>query len=64
MYGNGIGVKKDNVFALMWWIIAASSGYKDAVKYREMVTKMMTPADISAAQQLARECVRRKYKDC
>ena len=64
MYGNGIGVKKDNVFALMWWIISASSGHKDAVKYREMVAKMMTPADISAAQQLARECVRRKYKDC
>ena len=64
MYGNGIGVKKDNVFALMWWIIAASSGYKDAVKYREIVAKRMTPADISAAQQLARDCVRRKYKDC
>ena len=64
MYGNGIGVKKDNVFALMWWFIAASSGYKDAVKYREMVAKMMTPADISAAQKLARECVRKKYKGC
>ena len=64
MYGNGIGVKKDNVFALMWWSIAASSGYKEAVKYRDIVAKRMTPADISTAQQLARECVRRKYKDC
>ena len=64
MYGNGIGVKKDNVFALMWWSIAASSGYKEAVKYRDIVAKRMTPADISTAQQLARECVRRKYMDC
>ena len=64
MYHKGKGVKRDNVFALMWWIIAASSGYKDAVKYREMVAKMMTPADISAAQNLARECVKKNYKGC
>ena len=64
MYVNGTGVVKDDVYAHLWWSIAASSGYKEAVKYRDIVAKRMTPADISTAQQLARECVRRKYKDC
>ena len=31
---------------------------------RDMVAKEMTPADISAAQKLARECVKKNYKDC
>ena len=48
----------------MWWNIAASSGYKDAVKNRDLVAKSMPPADISAAQKLARECVKKNYKDC
>jgi len=65
MYGNGTGVIQDNVYAHMWWNIAASSGNsKNAVKNRDSVAGMMTPADLSAAQKLARECVRRKYKGC
>ena len=64
MYANGDGVIQDNVYAHMWWNIAASSGYKDAVKPRDIVKKEMTPADISAAQKFARECVRKKYKGC
>ena len=37
---------------------------KNAVTNRDIVAKRMTPADISAAQKLARECVRKKYKGC
>jgi hypothetical protein len=37
---------------------------KNAVTNRDIVAKRMTPADISAAQTLARECVRKKYKGC
>ena len=64
MYENGWGVLQDNVYAHMWFNIAASLGYKSAVKERDRVAKRMTPADISAAQKLARECVRKKYKGC
>ena len=64
MYGLGTGVIQDNVYAHMWLNIAASSGIKDAVKNRDIVAKEMTPADISTAQKLARECVRKKYKGC
>ena len=64
MYATGQGVIQDNVYAHMWWNIAASSGHKGAVTNRDIVAKRMTPAEISTAQKLARECVRKKYKGC
>jgi hypothetical protein len=64
MYHFGDGVQQDFVYAHMWWSIVASSGDKDAVTLRDAVSKRMTPADISKAQDLARECVRKKYKGC
>ena len=64
MYGDGAGVIQDNVYAHMWGNIAASNGQENGRKLRDIVAKRMTPADISAAQKLARECVRKKYKGC
>ena len=64
MYHNGHGVLQDNVYAHMWGNIAASNGDEDGGKLRDEVGKTMTPADISAAQNLARECVAKKYKGC
>jgi hypothetical protein len=64
MYDKGEGVPLDNVYAYMWFNIAVSSGDKDATENRNIVAKSMTPADISAAQNLTRECVRKKYKGC
>ena len=63
-YGNGDGVIQDNFYAHMWFNISASNGNKNAVKNRNLVTKKMTPTDISTAQKLARECVEKKYKGC
>jgi hypothetical protein len=48
----------------MWWNIAASLGDEDSMEFRDKVAEGMTPADISKAQQLARECVAKNYKDC
>jgi uncharacterized protein len=64
MYALGTGVIQEFVYAHMWFNIAASSGDKEAVKNRGIVAKRMTPVDISAAQNLARECVRKDYKGC
>jgi len=64
MYGKGQGVIKDNVYGHMWSNIAASSGDADAVKIRDIITSLMTAADISKAQELARECVKKNYKGC
>ena len=64
LYENGRGVIQDNVRAHMWYNIAASQGYKYATTNRDLIAGKMTPADISTAQKLARECVRKKYKGC
>tara|TARA_R110000787_G_scaffold189912_2_gene301484 strand:- start:1546 stop:2139 length:594 start_codon:yes stop_codon:yes gene_type:complete len=64
MYGTGKGVIQDNIYAHMWANISASSGNKNGDKVRDIIAKKMTPADISTAQQLARECVEKKYKGC
>ena len=64
MYDKGQGVLQDYVRAYMWFNIAASSGNKIASKNRDIVAKRMNSTDISTAQKLARECVRKKYKGC
>ena len=49
----------------MWLNIAASSGKnKNVTKNRDIAAKRMTPAELSTAQRLARECVRKKFKGC
>ena len=64
MYANGNGVIQDNIYAHMWWNIAASSGNSKAAENRTIVEENMTTADISKAQELARQCVNKNYKDC
>ena len=64
MYTNGFGVIQDYVRAHMWFNITASRGDKDAIENRDIVANRMTPSDISKAQDLARECVKKNYKGC
>ena len=64
MYGLGQGVIQEDVYAHMWGNLGASNGNEDGGKLRDIVAGWMTPADISTAQKLARECVRKKYKGC
>ncbi len=60
MYGKGQGVPQDYAQAHMWYNLAVSrfppgEERDQAVKNRNLVTKKMTPAQISEAQKLARE---------
>ena len=64
MYTKGTGVPQDYIRAHMWANLAASSGDNFGVTLRGGLAKQMTPTDISAAQKLARECVRKNYKGC
>ena len=64
MYYSGEGVLQSYIYAHMWYSIAASFGDSDAAYYRTEVEKNMTTADISKAQELARKCVNKNYKDC
>ena len=64
MYDKGEGVIQDYVRAHMWGNLGASNGNENGAKLRDLVAKKMTPADISKAQRLARECVKKNYKGC
>ena len=64
MYDKGEGVIQYYVRAHMWGNIGASNGNENGAKLRDLVAKKMTPADISKAQRLARECVKKNYKGC
>jgi TPR repeat protein len=64
-YNGGLGVlPKDLVIAHMWFNLVAARGDKTAERSRDIAAKSMSPADISLAQRLARECLARKYKNC
>ena len=63
-YDNGDGVIQDDVYAHIWWNLAAANGYEIARSLKDILVKRMTPQDISKAQDLARECVKKNYKDC
>jgi TPR repeat protein len=64
MYAFGTGVLKDYVYAHMWGNIAATNGNKMGALLRDDFAKKMSSTQIEAAQKLARECVRKKYKKC
>ena len=64
MYDNGKGVLQHNVRAHMWYNIAAANGAEKAGEWREKRAGLMTSADISKAQSMARECMSSKYKNC
>jgi hypothetical protein len=64
LYAKGQGVPQDNVYAHMWFNLAAANGQENASKARDIVADSMTTADISKAQSLARECLKKNYKGC
>ena len=64
MYAEGMGVPQNYVLAHMWTNIAMSNGYEIAGRARDELATMMTPSQLEKAQDLARDCVARNYKDC
>ncbi len=54
MYLNGYGATQDYVQAHFWSNLAASQDNDAARKYLDVIAKLMTPADISKAQAMAR----------
>jgi len=64
MYFKGQGVVQDYVRAHMWSNIAASQGSKEGMQNRDILVKSMSSGELDAAQKLANECLRKKYKEC
>jgi len=63
-HAQGRGTLQNYTRAHMWANLAASSGFDDGAKLRNIVAKLMTSADVSTAQRLARESVEKNYKGC
>ena len=53
MHYNGQGVRQDNVQAHLWFSLTADGGDAEAVRYRDIVAKLMTPEQTAKAEQLA-----------
>lgn len=53
-FRRGQGVPRDQVLAYMWLNIASSNGNKNAIQFRNLLEKKMSPQQIAEAQRLAR----------
>ena len=54
MYAYGKGVAQDYVSALKWFILAAVCGDQKSIKYRDILSKNLTPSQVAEAQRMAR----------
>ena len=63
-YILGEGVIKDQVKGYMWFNLSAANGYELAKTARDETEKHMTSEEISLAQKLSRECIKKEYKNC
>ena len=64
VYQFGHGVLQSNVMSHMWYNIASANGNSQAGDLRDEQAGLMTPADISKAQSMARECMSSGYNNC
>ncbi len=64
MFWRGEGLPQNNVYAHMWLNLAFTNGIKKSGERRDNIAEKMTPADVATAQDLARECTAKDYKDC
>lgn len=64
MYYNGEGIIQDEKMAHMWFNIATTNGDKAARKVRDMINETLSKKEIEEAQEMARQCVLKKYKNC
>jgi len=59
MYAYGTGVKQDYIQAYMWMSMAIAQGNDHMVKHRASIAKNMTQAQITRAQRLSSDRMRR-----
>ena len=63
LYESGDGIKQDYVRAHMWFSLASGKNII-ARDERDRIAKKMGRSQITDAQNMARSCERKKYKDC
>ncbi len=62
MYQDGLGLLQDYVSAYTWFNFAAAQGLEEAATDRDHIARSMTASDISQAQRLAREWLKKHGK--
>ena len=63
-YGVGQGVIQDKVIGYMYSYIAAENGDEAGKNNRDVAAMQITSEQLAKAQELARECVEKNYKNC
>ena len=61
-YERGQGVEQNNLIAYAWRNIAATNGDQNAKKNKSIVAKKMTPTQITKAETLAKEMIKKNPK--
>ena len=64
MHYQGQGVNQDIVIAYMWFYVAAKNGNPRSKGNVNVLAKEMKPKQITKAEKLAHECIKKNYKDC
>jgi len=64
LHSKGLGVHQDNILAYMWHSIGSTNANGLTDYFKNNLAKQMTPADISKAQTMARECMSSGYTKC
>ena len=62
MFALGQVVEKDNVTAYAWCNIAEANGYEEGKKRKDIVAKEMTADQITEAEALVKEMVKKNPK--
>jgi len=62
MYLKGDGALEDYVTAYAWLNIATANGHAKSKKSKDLIAKKMTTEDISKAQALSKEMVKKNPK--
>ena len=63
-YEAGDWVRQSDLLAYMWYLLAATAGHKPADAARHRMARRLSPAEIAAAQALARQCHATDYWRC
>ena len=64
MFYQGQGVNQDIVIAYMWFYVAAKNRNPRSKGNVNVLAKEMKPKQITKAEKLAHECIKKNYKDC
>ena len=63
-YEAGEWVRQSDLLAYMWYLLATTAGYAPADSARHRMATRLSPAEIAAAQALARQCHATNYWRC